>query len=112
MKYAIINSEKVVNIIEWDGEPKLNLPKDDIAILANENCAIGGTYIDDNFTLPETSIVDTSEDDSWNAAVADMIGADVQDIASRDDLWKKCVWHGLRNNMEEECWVKIKDIYL
>ena len=47
MKYAIVNSGVVDNIIEWDGNSKYHT--DGILIQADANAYIGGVYADGSF---------------------------------------------------------------
>jgi hypothetical protein len=46
-KYAQIENEVVINIIEWDGITSLDINN---LVLADENAHIGGTYIDNKFS--------------------------------------------------------------
>ena len=47
MKYAIINSGIVENIVEWDGTREYNV--EGVFVEANENAYIGGVYADGAF---------------------------------------------------------------
>ncbi len=47
MKYAIINSGIVENIVEWDGNSEYNADK--VLVKADANAYIGGVYVDGAF---------------------------------------------------------------
>ena len=47
MKYAIINSGIVENIVEWDGTSEYNT--DGVLVEADTNAYIGGVYADGSF---------------------------------------------------------------
>ena len=47
MKYAIINSGVVDNIVEWDGSSEYNV--DGVLVEADANAYIGGVYADGAF---------------------------------------------------------------
>ena len=61
MKYAIVNSGVVNNIIEWDGVSEYNV--EGILIEADANAWIGGVYADGAFVArpPEPELEKTPE---------------------------------------------------
>jgi len=41
MKYAIINKEEVINVIEWDGKTEFNYPFEHTEIIQSNELQIG-----------------------------------------------------------------------
>ena len=58
MRYAIINKEEVINVIEWDGKTKFEYPFDYDEIIQSNELQIGMKLIDGNWELP---ILDATE---------------------------------------------------
>ena len=54
MQYAIVDSTgKVLNVVIWDGETTYPLSSGQTLVESdNDNCHIGGTYIDGTFSAP------------------------------------------------------------
>lgn len=51
--YAVIDKNGiVVNVVLWDGVAKWNPPTGMTAALADDECRIGGAYINGRFTPP------------------------------------------------------------
>ena len=69
MKYAIVKSGIVENIIKWDGISKYQV--DGILVEADENTWVGGTYSDGAFTAR----VPTAEEIAFDEAAQEEIEA-------------------------------------
>jgi hypothetical protein len=69
----------------------------------------GGTYVGTTYTAP--TVTEAMKNYAWKAALSDLVGADSNDIDSKDATWKKCVYHGSRDNMDSDCWDSITGLY-
>lgn len=72
MRYALIKSGIVVNVVEWDGTKSYSLPSGVTAVAATIDAQPGGTWDGANFTRPAPDEVILSDRDMLGDAVEAM----------------------------------------
>ena len=61
MKYAIINKDEVINVINWDGVTPFKYPFEHTKIVQSNELQIGMKLIDGVWKFEETEIIEASE---------------------------------------------------
>lgn len=63
-RYAIIENEKVTNIVEWNGDTNIwKPPSGATAVVAGDSVGIGAEYVDGAFTMP--TVAGIGADEKW-----------------------------------------------
>lgn len=63
-RYAIVESEKVTDVVEWNGDTSMwSPPEGTTAVLAPPSVGIGASYVDGTFSMPE--LTGLGEDEKW-----------------------------------------------
>ena len=58
MKYAIINKEEVINVINWDGVTPFEYPFEHTEIKQSDELQIGMKFIDGGWKFEETETIE------------------------------------------------------
>ncbi len=66
-KYAIVENEKVINIVEWNGDTNVWTPPSGTttALIGDASVGIGMTYKDGSFQIPAVSPFEPTDSEKW-----------------------------------------------
>ena len=66
-KYAIVENEKVINIVEWNGDTNVWTPPSGAttALVGDASVGIGMTYKDGSFQIPAVSHFEPTDSEKW-----------------------------------------------